>query len=262
MFQQRSPLQVTLHVWHALFMREAMARITGDRLGWAWVFLEPIAHLIIFIGIRQLMGRIRHISGAEFIPWFIVGMLTFLLFSVVMNRSINAITSNRALFAYRQVHPVDTILVRAVLEGLLKTLVFGLVVVGASLLDIFLVPADALFAVFIWFIMWCFGFGAGLVLSVPVTSIQEFSKFVSMLTLPLYMLSGVMFPIQFMPRPVREFVLYNPLFHAVELMRSAFFPGYQMMQGISLQYLVFWTLSLLLLGLMLQIRFKARLMAQ
>ncbi len=224
MFQQRSPLQVTLHVWHALFMREAMARITGDRLGWAWVFLEPIAHLLIFVGLRYLMGSVKYINGAEFMPWFIVGMVTFLLFSVVMNRSINAITSNRALFAYRQVHPVDTILIRAVLEGLLKTLVFGLVILGAMIFGISIVPADAIFAVFIWFVMWCFGFGIGLVLSVPVTSTQEFGKFVNILSMPLYMLSGVMFPIQFLPREVRDFILYNPLFHAVELMRSAFFP--------------------------------------
>lgn len=262
MMIRRSPFKVAWHVWHALFMREAMARITGDRLGWSWVFLEPIAHLLIFIGIRQMMGQVKHISGAEFIPWFIVGMLTFLLFSVVMNRSISAINANRALFAYRQVHPVDTILVRACLEGLLKTLVFGLVILGAMLFDMNVLPANAIKAVSIWGLMWAFGFGIGLVLAVPVTAVQEFGKFVAMLNLPLYMLSGVMFPIQFMPHSVREVLLYNPLFHAVELMRAAFFPSYQLMQGISLQYFLFWTLSLLLLGLMLQIRYKARLMAQ
>lgn len=260
--QKRSPWQVTLHVWHALFMREAMARITGDRLGWVWVFIEPIAHIVIFMSIRQLMGRIRHISGAEFIPWFIVGMVTFLLFSVVMSRSINAISSNRALFAYRQVHPVDTVLVRAALEGTLKLLVFALLIAGAQLLDIQLMPANAVYAAFIWLVVWLLGLGAGLVLSVPVTAAQEFGKFVGMITMPLYFLSGVMFPIQFLPREVREILLYNPVFHAVELMRAAFFPHYQLMQGISLQYLLFWALSLVLLGLMLQVRYKARLMAQ
>lgn len=260
--QKRSPWQVTLHVWHALFMREAMARITGDRLGWLWIFVEPIAHIVIFMSLRQLMGRIRHISGAEFIPWFIVGMVTFLLFSVVMTRSINAISSNRALFAYRQVHPVDTVLVRAALEGTLKLLVFTLLIIGAMLFDINLLPANAIYAAFIWLIMWAFGLGVGLVLSVPVTSVQETGKFVNMLTMPLYFLSGVMFPIQFLPRELRDVLLYNPLFHGVELMRAAFFPHYQLMQGISLQYLLFWALSSVLLGLMLQLRYKARLMAQ
>jgi len=260
--QKRSPWQVTLHVWHALFMREAMARITGDRLGWLWIFVEPIAHILIFIGIRQLMGSIRHVNGAEFVPWFIIGMVIFLMFSIVMTRGLGAINSNRALFAYRQVHPVDTIFVRAALEGTLKLLVFTLLIIGAMLFEINLLPADAIYAAFIWLIMWAFGLGAALVLAVPVTSVQETGKFVNMLTMPLYFLSGVMFPFQFLPRELRDVLLYNPLFHGVELMRAAFFPHYQLMQGISLQYLLFWALSSVLLGLMLQIRYKARLMAQ
>lgn len=260
--QKRSPWQVTLHVWHALFMREAMARITGDRLGWLWIFVEPLAHILIFIGIRQLMGRIRHISGAEFIPWFVVGMVTFLMFSTVMNRCINAISSNRALFAYRQVHPVDTILVRAALEGTLKVLVLCLLVLGGQALALDVMPANALVVASVWLSLWLLALGAGLVLSVPVTVVPEFAKFVTMLTMPLYFLSGVIFPIQFLPREVREFLLYNPIYHAVELSRGAFFPHYQLLPGISLQYLLFWALSLVLLGLMLQLRYKARLMAQ
>lgn len=260
--QSRSPWQVTLHVWHALFMREAMARITGERLGWLWIFVEPIAHIVIFMGLRQLMGRIRHISGAEFIPWFMVGMVTFLLFSVVMTRGINAISSNRALFAYRQVHPVDTILVRAALEGTLKILVFVLLIVGAAAFEVYLFPANVLQAAYIWLTMWTLGLGVALVLSVPVTSVQETGKFVSMLTMPLYFLSGVMFPIQFLPLDLRQYLMYNPLLHGVELMRGAFFPHYQVMQGVNLQYVLFWALSSLLLGLMLQLRYKARLMAQ
>jgi capsular polysaccharide transport system permease protein len=260
--QKRSPWQVTLHVWHALFMREAMARMTGDRLGWVWIFIEPIAHIVIFVGIRQLMGRVRHISGAEFMPWFIVGMVSYLLFSTVMNRSMNAITSNRALFAYRQVHPVDTVLVRAALEGTLKVLILTLLIAGALVFDINLIPANAIYAAAIWISIWGFGLGAALVLSVMVTAVQESGKFVSMITMPLYFLSGVLFPIQFLPREIQQFLLYNPIFHAVELMRSAFFPHYQLIQGISLQYLLSWTVALLLLGLMLQLRFKARLMAQ
>lgn len=260
--QSRSPWQVTLHVWHALFMREAMARITGDRLGWVWVFVEPIAHIVVFISIRQLMGRIRHISGAEFIPWFVVGMLTYLMFSTVMNRSISAISSNRALFAYRQVHPVDTILVRAALEGTLKIVVLYLLVVGAQILAFDIMPANAGYVVVVWLSLWLLALGAGLILSVPVTAVPEFGKFVTMLTMPLYFLSGVIFPIQFLPRDVREILLYNPIYHAVELSRGAFFPHYQLIQGISLQYLLFWSLSSLLLGLMLQLRYKARLMAQ
>lgn len=262
MYQARSPYKVTLHVWHALFMREASARITGDRLGWAWIFIEPMAHILLFVAIRQLMGKVRHIAGAEFIPWFIVGMAIYLMFSTVMNRSMGAISASRALFAYRQVHPVDTILVRAVLEVLIKVIVLLLLIAGAAFLEYDILPANALAAASVWGAMWLFALGIGLVLSVVVTSVQELGKIIGMIIFPLYFLSGVMLPVQFLPHYLQAYLLYNPLLHVVESFRMAFFANYQSIHGINMQYVMFWAVSLILFGLMLQIRFKNRLMAQ
>lgn len=262
MYKARSPLQVSLHVWHALFMREASARISGDRLGWTWVFIEPLAHILLFVAIRQLVGKIRHISGAEFIPWFIVGMSLFIMFNVVMNRCMGAISASRALFAYRQLHPVDTIIVRAVLEMLIKLIVLMMLVLGASFLGYEMIPADALFAGGVWLSVWMLGIGFGLTLSAVTTTIPELAKFVGIVSFPLYFLSGVMLPIQYMPHGLRDYLMLNPLLHAVESFRMGFFGHYQSVNGISMMYVWFFALSLILLGLMLQIRWKNRLMAQ
>ena len=262
MHEIRSPWQVVLHVWHALFMREATARISGDRLGWVWLLAEPIAHVTILIVLRQLMGRFKTIGGAEFIPWIIVGIMGFLLFRNAMNRSMNAISANRSLFAYRQVHPFDTVLIRAVLEGVLKSLVFLLLIAGCNLLDIAMFPDEAIRASGIWLSLWLLGLGCGLVLSVVITLVQEFAKIVGMITFPLYFLSGVIVPVQFKPHFTHEFLLYNPVLHGVELLRLAFFDSYHTIDGISLLYMYSWILALLLIGLMLHVKLKIRLMAQ
>ena len=262
MYQARKPLKVTLHVWHALFMREAGARITGDRLGWVWIFLEPMLHILMFVAIRQLMGRIRHINGAEFIPWFIVGMALYLMFSTIMSRCMGAISASKALFAYRQVHPVDTILVRAVLEMLIKVIVLLLLVSGAAFLGFDILPANAIQAASVWVAVWLFAIGVGLIFSVIATTVPEMAKIIGMVTFPLYFLSGVMIPVQLLPHGVREYLMYNPLLHAVEAFRMAFFDNYYSVYGINMQYVMIWALSLLLFGLMLQVRYKNRLIAQ
>lgn len=262
MHQARTPLIVAVHVWHALFMREASARITGDRLGWTWLFLEPLAHIAILVSLRQLMGRIRFIPGAEFVPWLIVGIMAFLLFRNAMNRSMNAISANKGLFAYRQVHPFDTVFVRAIVEGVLKTTVLAVLIAIAEFLNISVIPADAVTAATIWFAIWLLGFGFGLIFSVVVTTVQEMAKFIAMLTFPLYFLSGVILPVQLKPRAIQEYLLYNPVLHGLESLRYAFFENYRSISGISTTYLWFWAISTILLGLMLQIRFKARLQAQ
>lgn len=262
MYQARKPLTVAINVWHALFMREASARITGDRLGWVWIFLEPMLHILMFVAIRQLMGRVRHINGAEFIPWFVVGMALFLMFNTIMNRCMGAISASNALFAYRQVHPVDTILIRAVLEMLIKVIVLLLLVGGAAFLGFDILPDNAINAAGVWAAVWLFAMGIGFVFSVVATTVPEMAKIISIATFPLYFLSGVMIPAQFMPHAVREYLMYNPLLHAVESFRMAFFENYYSLHGISMQYVMIWTLSLLLFGLMLQVRYKNRLIAQ
>jgi len=48
----------------------------------------------------------------------------------------------------------------------------------------------------------------------------------------------------------------------LESLRLSFFSGYHTLNGIDLTYLWLWSLSLMLLGLMLHLRFAARLKAQ
>lgn len=260
--KERSSLQVTLHVWYALFMREAMARMTGDRFGWTWMLLEPIAHIMIMISVREFMGRIRFIPGADFIPFLIVGIMGFFVFRDAVTRSMSAINANTGLFAYRQVHPVDTVIVRAALEGALKAVVFLILICGAAFIGMNIIPHDPLRIVAGWFTLWCLGLGLGLIFSIVVTLVQETEKVIKMIMFPLYFLSGVIIPVQFMPHSVQQVLIYNPILHAIESMRFGFFSSYRSVHGIELMYPLAIALSLILLGLMLHIRLKTKLMAR
>ncbi|MBA3987692.1 MAG: ABC transporter permease [Idiomarina sp.] len=260
----RSSLKVTLDVWYALFMREAMARMTQDRLGPLWLFLEPILHLSIMIAVRNLLGRTgRLIPGAEFIPWLIVGILTFILFRNQMNRGMHAVEAARGLFAYRQVQPVDTIFSRCALEFMLQSLVAVLfltifVFIGFSVLK----PDDVLAGVVAWIGVALVGLGIALVFSVAISTVKESGKFVSLISFPLYMLSGVIFPIQYFPHHIREVLMYNPLLHGVESMRMAMFSMYQSVPGIDITYTYKFAICLILFGLAIHARFRMSIIAR
>ncbi|WP_367379133.1 ABC transporter permease [Halomonas sp. PR-M31] len=82
------------------------------------------------------------------------------------------------------------------------------------------------------------------------------------ITLPLLILSGVIFPINYIPHEFRQYVLWNPIVHGLESMRLSFFEGYHTLDGIDMTYLWLWALGLMTLGLMLHVRFAGRLKAQ
>lgn len=259
----RSPWRVTLAVWHALFLRETLARLFGNRMAWFWVLAEPAIWIGMFVLIRVvLLGRIKLVYNTDFLPWMITGMTIFLLFRNNMTRSAAAITSNKSLFAYSQVKPVDTVLVRCFLEGMIISFIFVIFILLGQLLDVGLIPDFPLMALVAWLSLWCLGLGVGLIFSVITRFAPELNRIISLLTLPLMLLSGVMKPIYGFPHWLQQYLLYNPIVHGVESFRLAYFEHYYTLSAISLTYLGYWVIGTLTLGLALHLRFQMKLKAE
>ncbi|MEA1052150.1 ABC transporter permease [Lamprobacter modestohalophilus] len=258
----RTSWQVTWSVWHALFMREVLARTTGDRMGWFWLLGEPILFIAFMVSIRSFLGRTREVIGAEFIPWLIIGLTGFFLVRNAITRSMSAIQANQALFAYRQIKPVDPLLVRNAMEGLLQTIVLLILAGVAVLVGIDARPDDVPGVFFFWLSLWLLGLGCALVISVVVRLVPDLERFIKMSMFPLLILSGVILPLQRFPPSILEYLLYNPIVHGLELLRAHYFEGYHRLAGVSLDYLWRWILVSLALGLALHARFERRLKAK
>lgn len=260
--EPRSPWQVTRSVWYAMFMREAISRTMSDRMGWFWMIFEPIAFVLIMVAIRTFIRGDRFIINADFIPWMIIGLMGFFLVREGMLRGLGAVDANKALFAYRQVQPVDPVLVRNALEGFLRTFLFLVFIAGGLLLGLDMHPHNALLAMWAWLSLWVLGLGAGLVVSVAGTLVPEVGRIVRMLSLPLLILSGVIFPLHMLPHWLLEYLMYNPIPHGLETLRLGFFEGYKVLPFTSMLYLWLFALSAVTLGLLMHVRFKQRLKAK
>lgn len=261
--QSRTPWQVTRSVWFAMFMREAVSRTMADRLGWFWMIFEPVALVTIMVLIRtQLRGASRVIINAEFIPWMIIGMMGFFLVREGLNRNKGAVNASKALFAYRQVQPVDAVLVRTFLEGMLRTFIFLLFVIGGLLLSMDMFPDRLILALCSWVSLWALGLGLGLIVSVLCTLIPETGKIIAMVTMPLLIISGVILPLNMLPHSILEYLMYNPIVHGLELLRLGFFENYHVVAGTSALYLWQCVLGANALGLLLHVRYKERLKAK
>ncbi len=205
----RTPWQVTRSVWYAMFMREAISRTMSDRMGWFWMIFEPVALIGIMVGIRSFIRSDSLIVNAEFIPWLIVGLLGFALVREGMMRGMGAIDGNKALFAYRQVQPVDPVLVRNFLEGMLRSFIFLLFIGGGLMLGLDLYPDNIIRVMAAWLSLWCLGLGLGLITSVVSSLVPEVGRIIRMLSLPLMILSGVILPLNAMPHWLLKYLMLN-----------------------------------------------------
>lgn len=258
MAEARSPIAVTLSVWKALFLREALDRLFDMRAAWLWLLMEPVMH-IGFITFVFTVIRMRTVGGIDVAIWIIVGMLAFFLFRRTGVQTMHAVDSNKPLFAYRQVQPFDVAVVRAGLEGFLMTLVAIIILCAAALIGFDVLPGNPLQVFWAMAGLWLLGLGYGLVTSVLMELVPETEHVFKILMMPLYLISGVIFPLSAVPPPYRDWLMYNPIAHGLELVRHGFSPYYHMVPGVSGAYLYACVVCSLLLGLLLYRRFSVQL---
>lgn len=258
MAEARNPLVVSLAVWKAIFLREALDRLFDMRVAWFWLLIEPVLHIGFLVFIFTII-RMRTVGNADVAVWIIVGMLAFFLFRRTAVQVTYAVDSNRPLFTYRQVKPFDPVLARAVLEAFLMSII-SIIIIGAAMLSGHEAwPHDALLVLQANFGLWLFGIGYGLIASVLMELVPEMEHVLKILMLPLYLISGVILPLAAVPQPYLDLLLLNPIAHGLELARAGFFPYYHTVQGLSMEYLYAWGIVSLFLGLMLYRRFALQL---
>lgn len=257
----RSAWQVTWSVWRALFIREAIGRLYHRRAAWAWLLFEPVVQIGFLMFIFSVL-RVNAIGGIESGVWIMVGLLGFFMFRRTMSISMGAVAMAKPLFTYRQVKPVDAVLVRAVMEGLLMLFISALILMLAGLMGFKVWPDQPLQVLSALFLLWLLGLGFGILLSVPRELIRETEDIVNMSMTPLYFISGVLIAVSAIPFPYRAVVMMNPVAHVIDALRVGFAKDYHPFDGLSLFYPLMVGLATLCLGLAIHRIFRHRLIQQ
>ncbi|WP_347453379.1 ABC transporter permease [Acinetobacter thermotolerans] len=253
----RGGLAVMYASIRALILRELQTRFGQYRLGYLWVFLEPLLTIGVMV---FLFGTImqRSLPGISYEVFLINGIIPFFMFRTGVTLGISATESNKGLFSYRPVKPVDALIARNILEFLLKFTAY-LSFSAAFYWFGFAISFDAIPQLLgYWALLFIFMFAFSLVFLVIGDFSKEVGKILSALFLVLYLLSGILYSIHIIPPEYRIYLLYNPLIHIFELMRHAVAPQYSLVSGISLSYFLWWMIVTLFLGLLLYKRFERR----
>ncbi len=255
--QPRSGIKVMYAAIRALLLRELQTRFGHYRLGYLWVFLEPL----LTIGFKLVvLGSImqKTLPGISYEIFLVNGILPFFMFRSGLSQALTATQSNKGLLSYRPVKPIDTVLARTLLEFFLKFiayLFFSLVFLWLGQFISFEAIPQLLAC---WLLLFVFTVGGSLLFAVIGDFSKEIGKFMSACFVILFFISGVFYSIHIVPPQYLEFFLYNPLVHIFESMRHAVAPTYPLVNGITLTYPIMWTIGTLFIGLLVYKSFEER----
>ena len=225
-------------------------------LGPFWLFIQPVITTIVF---TVIFGNIAQLStdGLPKPLFYLSGVVAWNYFSTCFTGTSNSLSGNAGLFGKvyfpRIIAPLATVvssLVRFFIQFILflGLLVYYIKIIGYTQLS--LNAFHILYFPLLILIMGFMGLGFGLVLSSLTVKYRDLRYLMSFGVRLLMYASPVIFPLSMVPEEYLPILLANPMTSVIEAFRSMTlgqgsfdFPG--------LAYSVFFTISLLFVGLLL-----------
>ncbi|NVJ97132.1 MAG: ABC transporter permease [Alphaproteobacteria bacterium] len=244
----RSAFAIQKDVIFAIFVREMNSRFGAYTFGNVWLVLEPLLMMVMFILIFGLRGRgeFGYVDPpifvfAAFLPFKILWQLT-------MRRNMGALQGAKSLMGFRQVRLFDVFLTRSLMEGGLFIVVGVILGIGLYWIGFNPMPRDPLLVLSYGVILWFFASAMGILFCMIGQFAKEVEKVLNMVQMPLLFLSAVFFPMTMVPEPYRSWLAWNPLVHAMELVREAWFPVY-ISPVADISYLASWAIVAMALAM-------------
>lgn len=247
---KRSGFEVQKAVVFALFLRELRTRFGKYSLGYLWALLEPAVHVLVLVSLFTFFLGRSGAGGITFPVFFVAGIVPWFLFNNIAVRSLRAVQSNEGLFNYRLVKPIDTVLARALLEMVIYGAVYVTLLLAVRLLGEPVYISNILVLLGSFLLLAWFSTGLGLVFMVIGDAFSEAEKLIPMLIQPLYFISGIMISVKQIPVDYLPYLLWNPIFHVIEIARGTLSPGYEV-GDVSLFYVFLCALTVSVVGLWL-----------
>lgn len=254
---ERLILQVRIVL--ALADTEFALRADKGAFGVWGVLFEPLALMLTLLALR-IVVRAASSDLLNPVVWLACGITLLYLFRKVGIKALTGVSKRQRFFFYRRIRPLDTLLASTLLEAQIHGSILVIVFLGASFWTwSFRIDLPALMLVdFLLTIGLGLGIGvSALVIGYRLPIVKTLTKFG--LNRILLWTSGIFYATYTLPAPFRPWVTWNPLLHAVELLRHSINMAYPI-PGISLQYLVICTLVSLGFGLMFYLSNEALLL--
>jgi capsular polysaccharide transport system permease protein len=190
-------------------------------------------------------------------PYY-TGLIPYHVFVHSSTSMTYGVTSNGSLLQLPLVTPFDVILARGLLEFATDLVVATLLLAGFAAFGLPAVPDNLWGAACALIVTALLGCGIGFVNAVLQTLFRSWDKLWTNATRVLYFFSGIFYVPGMMPDWARDILAWNPLLHAIEWFRAAFYSTYQP-HWLDRRFLVICAVLALLAGLGLERGLRRRL---
>ncbi len=233
----------------SMVIRDIRARYSGSLLGIFWSVIHPLTQLILYYFVFSVVLKTRlgpEYGGTNYAFWLIAGLLPWMLFVEVVNRSPGAVLEQSSVikkmvfpseilpFVHLAAAAVNHLIGLSILIGFLLLLGYGI-----SLKIFMLFPY--LFAIGI------FTLGISWILSALNVFLRDIGQIIGVVVNIWFFLTPIIYPSHLIPQSLQSLFGLNPMLYVVDGYRMALL-GKTELDLIGFSYLLLVGLVLFALG--------------
>lgn len=218
-------LSVQMRVIVALVLRELVMELGQSRMAIFWMFFRPAVLVALLYTVYSLNHNLTP-QGMPLMAFCASGWGAYFHFMRTMADTSGSVKGSSGLLMFPQMTALDMFLAQAVTQWFLYNFVFILLVGFSLLVERSPLPANPLQVMMAY---WACGL-IGTCFALTISSIARVLPAINNMILPVrrlgHFVSGVMVTGADTPSFLLPYFSWNPLFHAIELMREAWWPAY------------------------------------
>ncbi|MEL7150300.1 MAG: ABC transporter permease [Pseudomonadota bacterium] len=241
----------------ALIIREMITRYGRSWGGYIWAVLEPVGIIIILsLAFSQVVKAPA--IGTSFVFFYATGYIPFHFFHETATNTGASVSVNRPLLQLPMVTALDVVLARFLLSLITLIAVSFIIFTGMMFVidEAVRLSFDHLFASMAAGAV--FGLGVGAINASLFEFVPAWRQVWGIISRPLFIISGVFFTFDELPRNIREILWWNPLIHVVGEARKGFYPTYDG-NYVEILFPVLLGAAMTVIGAALLIRHRSRL---
>ncbi|CAN5343571.1 ABC transporter permease [soil metagenome] len=205
-----------------LIKREFRGRYAGSNFGVLWNLVHPIVLIMIYITVfSRLMGSSSNRGGSAYMVHMTSGMVPWLLFSEILNRSCNVLLENSSMLKKMAI-PEEVLFLSVFVTSFT---IYGISVTALMILLLALgapLTPGVLFVFPVMVLLGLSALGIGMILSVLNLFVRDVAQFVTIaLNICMWSLPIVYFP-SILPPTILYYSKLNPIYGFFSLIQRLF----------------------------------------
>tara|TARA_B100000315_G_scaffold252780_2_gene290273 strand:+ start:4912 stop:5649 length:738 start_codon:yes stop_codon:yes gene_type:complete len=206
--------------------KDFIGKYKGTAMGFTWSVITPLCIILIFTFVFSTILKVRFGGGrsADFVVYFLCGMIPWLAFSDALNRSAMLIREN-AHFVQRVIFPVEILPLSVVLSGMIQLGIGLLLLLGA--VGVFFTPLTwtVVFVPLLVCLQLLFTIGLAWTIACLGVFLRDTGHAIGLGTQMWMFLTPIIYPAELVPESLKILLIINPMAHLVQDYRLVIIEG-------------------------------------